>query len=253
MQSVRHLICLLFVALFSLAGSAQSQSGAAERLLALANQTRAAHGLGMLAWDPALAHAAELHCRRQAAEGAISHQFPGEAELSERAAAAKARFTLIEENVAVTGSADRIHTAWMNSPGHRANLLNSKINRVGIAVVADHGSLYAVADYSEGVPTLSREDAESKISALLAQRGLQPAGNVADARMACAVDHPRSRMHAQGPRMIFRWDSGDLDHLPAELISAMKKGAYSRAAVGNCSAGGEDGPFTSYHMAVLLY
>ena len=32
-------------------------------------------------------------------------------------------------------------------PGHRTNLLNPEVDRVGVAVVATRGVLYAVADY----------------------------------------------------------------------------------------------------------
>jgi len=250
MHAGRFFSLLLMLAMAAVA-SAQTHSEDAERLLVLANQTRVAHGLGMLAWDPSLARAAAQHCRRMAAENAISHQFAGEDELSQRGSKAGARFSLIEENVAVAASPERIHAAWMNSPGHRANLLNAKINRVGIAVIAVHDALYAVADYSLGVPSLSREEAESGIAALLRQRGLRILDQNADARIACEKDRPRSLLHGDSPRVIFRWEESDLSHLPGELNTTLQKGSYNSAAVGSCSA--DNAPFTLYRMAVLLY
>jgi uncharacterized protein YkwD len=67
----------------------------------MANEARAQAGVGRLDWDPALAAAALAHCLRMAAEGPISHQYSGEADLSARAAQAGAHFSVIEENVAV--------------------------------------------------------------------------------------------------------------------------------------------------------
>ena len=67
---------------------------------------------------------------------------------AERAGQAGAHFSLIEENVAVGPTPAAIHDGWMHSPGHRTNLLNPEVDRVGIAVVASRGELYAVADYA---------------------------------------------------------------------------------------------------------
>ena len=44
----------------------------------------------------------------------------------------------------------------MNSPGHRANLLSPDVDRVGVAVVASRGVLFAVADYARAVPALTQ-------------------------------------------------------------------------------------------------
>ena len=91
-----------------------------------------------------------------AQEGPIAHQYGGEADLSGRAAQAGAHFSVIEENVAVGPSADAIHEEWMHSPGHRANLLRPDVDRVGVAVVAARGVLYAVADYSRARGAVER-------------------------------------------------------------------------------------------------
>src|ERR1700722_5899963 len=145
----------VFVALaMPAAGVAQDGRGnmhaEAGRIFALANQVRAQAGVGRLDWDPALADAPLQHRLRMAAEGPISHQYNGEPDLSARTAQAGARYSVIEENVAMGPSADTIHEEWITSPGHRANLLSPDVDRVGIAVVAAHGSLYAGGDYSRG-------------------------------------------------------------------------------------------------------
>jgi len=167
---------------------------AAEQLFALANQTRAQSGAGRLSWDPALAAAALNHCRRMAAEGPIAHRYNGEADLASRAGQAGAHFELIEENVAVGPTASMIHNEWMNSPGHRENLLNPEVDRVGVAVVASRGVLYAVADYEHGVESLNGREVESRVAGLLHGSGVSIVPDASLARAACAMDSgvPRS-------------------------------------------------------------
>jgi hypothetical protein len=127
-----------------------------------------------------------------AAEGPIAHRYNGEADLASRAGQAGAHFDLIEENVAVGPSASMIHDEWMNSPGHRENLLNPEVDRVGVAVVASRGVLYAVADYSHGVESLNGAQVEARVAGLLimAQRVsivpiLAGAGRVRHGLAAC--------------------------------------------------------------------
>src|SRR5271165_1826750 len=127
----------------------------AEQLFVLANQARAAQGVGPLKWDPALAAAALQHCQRMAQEGQIAHRYGGEPDLTARAGQAGAHFSLIEENVALGSYVGSIHDGWMQSQGHRANLLNPDADRAGIAVVASRGVFYAVADYARAVAILN--------------------------------------------------------------------------------------------------
>src|ERR1700739_4063062 len=111
-------------------GPGQVMPGAAEQLMALANQSRGQNGAGRLQWDESLAAAARQHCLRMAAEGPIAHRYGGEADVATRTGLAGAHFDLIEENVAVGPTASEIHSEWMHSPGHRSNLLNPDVNRV---------------------------------------------------------------------------------------------------------------------------
>ncbi|HEV2215650.1 MAG TPA: CAP domain-containing protein [Terracidiphilus sp.] len=225
-----------------------------EQLLARANQERAQVGAGRLQWDPALAAAALYHCRRMAAEGPIAHQYRGEPDLASRAGEAGAHFSLIEENVAVGSSADIIHDSWMHSPGHRTNLLNPEVNRVGIAVVASRGVLYAVADYSQVVQSLTAIQVESRVAALIRQSGLSILADPSLARAACATNEgvPRSPNSPQ-PGFVMRWQGSDLTRLPPALVNRMDTRRYHRAAVGSCPAQGLDGSFTAYRVAVLLF
>jgi hypothetical protein len=226
----------------------------AEEIRAMANQARAQAGVGRLEWDQSLATAALAHCERMAAEGPISHQYRGEPDLSARAAQAGAHFSVIEENVAIGPSADRIHEEWMQSPGHRANLLSPDVDRVGIAVVAARGVLYAVADYSRAVEQLSATQVEARVAALIRVSGVAILRDPSLARQACATDEGMPRAAGgEMPRFVMRWQAADLTQLPQALADRLASGNYRQAAVGSCPAQVAQGAFSAYRVAVLLY
>jgi hypothetical protein len=229
-------------------------AGAGEQLMALANASRAQTGAGALEWDEGLAAAAREHCLRMAAEGPISHRYGGEDDLSTRAGNAGAHFDFVEENVAIGPTPAEIHEEWMHSPGHRSNLLNPEVDRVGIAVVAARGVLYATADYARGVKALTQAGVEARVASLIRESGLTILTDNAQAREACATDHGLPA--AQGllrPGFIMRWQDSGMDQLPPQLTEKMASHAYHRAAVGSCPAQGLEGSFTAYRVAVLLY
>lgn len=227
----------------------------AEQLMALANRARAQAGAPPLRWDPALAQAAFKHTERMVAEGPIAHRYPGELELKERAGLAGAHFDLIEENIAIGPSAAAIHDAWMHSEGHRDNMLNPEVNRVGIAVVASRGVLYATADFSRGVQKLSDVQVEAKVAALIAPSGVKILSDHSIARVACTADRglPRSATGGAEPSFVMRWQDSDLSRIPNKLTAELASGRYREAAVGSCSPQGDNGTFTAYRVAVLLY
>ena len=167
---------------------AAPQTASAERtLFDAANRERAAQGLAQLRWDNALANAARDHAQLMAERNTLSHQFPGEPALQDRARVAGARFTEIAENVAEGPSADVIHASWMHSPPHRANLLDPELTAIGIAVVGSAsrdgagagrrgaGMLFAAEDFSQSVASLSLVEQEKQVAAALAAHGLQVA------------------------------------------------------------------------------
>jgi len=223
------------------------------QIFALANQARAQAGVAALRWDPELAAAALQHCRMMAEEGEISHQYSGEPDLTTRAARAGAHFSMIEENVALAPSAVAIHQAWMQSPGHRENLLSPEVDHVGIAVVYARGEFYAVADYSTLVENLSPAQVEARVAALVRASGVSILTVPTLARSACASDDDLLRSPESRPAWMIRWQNSDLSHLPRQLMNQLKSGKYRQAAVGSCPAQYDGGAFTSYRVAVLLY
>lgn len=234
--------------------AASSQPAKAEQLFAMANATRAREGRGRLVWDQALADAAMKHCMRMVSEGPLSHRYGGEPDLSARAGDAGAHFSLIEENIAIGPYPGSIHQGWLDSPGHRENLLNPEIDRVGIAVIAARGVLYAVADYSRGVAALSQSQVEAHVGSLLRARGVSVLRENGEARAACRLDKGLPAGNGSNtPSFVMRWQDANLDQLPPRLVESLSSGRYRQAAVGSCPARGAEGSFTVYRVAVLLY
>ena len=228
---------------------------AEQYLLVAANQERAARGLSQLRNDPVLAKAAHFHALQMANHAGISHQFPGEPDLSERGARAGARFSLITENVAEAPDSSMFHQMWMHSKGHRDNLLDPNVNVVGIAVISQGGQFYAVEDFASTVESLSFNQQEETVSRLLSETGLMVGptsrtATLADARRTCAMDSGYAGDHK--PWFIMRYTASRLDQLPSQLESRINSGRYHKAVVAACTDN-NTGPFTAYNIAVLLY
>ncbi|MGA8089824.1 MAG: CAP domain-containing protein [Terracidiphilus sp.] len=249
---------VLMLCALALAGadgqSRQAPEPGSMQLMALANQARAAAGAPPLSWDNALAEAARKHTLRMVAEGPIAHRYPGELELSERAGLAGVHFDLVEENVAIGPTPVVIHDEWMHSTGHRENMLNPEVDRVGIAVIASRGVLYATADYAHGVQAFSQTQIEERVAKLIRPSGVAIGGSAPLARAACAMESgmPRSTGSMQ-PLFVMRWQDSDLSHLPKKLADQLASGRYREASVGSCDPSGAVGTFTAYRVAVLLY
>jgi len=137
------------VLLSAMANAQVSLSAIARQLFEQVNAARKADGLPLLTWDDALARAALWHAQVMAARGFLAHQFPGETNLRGRARRAGIRYNWLAENVAQGRDPNRIHQALMNSPPHRANLLDVKLNSVGICVAERFGELFVVEDFSQ--------------------------------------------------------------------------------------------------------
>ena len=141
---------LLVISLFlSAAGLAQNKAASPEReLFNATNRERLAHGLPTLQWNDALAAAARKHAGEMA-HNALSHQFPGEPSLPSRVKQAGAHFVWLSENVALGPSPSLIHVEFVKSPPHRANILDTDMNAMGIGIVERNGQLFAVEDFSK--------------------------------------------------------------------------------------------------------
>lgn len=251
MRLVRVLGVLLVVASARLVVAQAPGSVAEQYLFNAANAERVERGLPVLQWDGALHAAAMLHAREMAARESISHQYSGEADLAARAGRAGAHFSFVAENVAMAPNAVAIHSAWMESPHHRENLLDARADRVGISVLVRGHEIYAVEDFDKAVARLSFNEQEIAVANLLS--------SLASVRVQVGDDSARQTCElstgyagARKPWFVMRFTTGELNALPEQLRTRLATGRYHQASVGAC-ASQESQPFTSYAIAVLLY
>jgi uncharacterized protein YkwD len=151
MRIITRLVAFLIISLSALpAVQAQSSAHAAElQLLAAVNRARQDQGLPGLRWNEALALAARRHAGLMAQHGAAEHGFAGEASLAARVTQAGARFVSLSENVAQGPAVETIQAEFLSSPNHRANMLDSDMDSIGIGIVQRGGQLFAVEDFSK--------------------------------------------------------------------------------------------------------
>ena len=136
--------------IMSLPAAGQTPLSRAEReLFASVNQARRTRGLAPLRWDNALAAAARRHAEVMAERGSAQHGFTGEPSLSNRVKQAGGHFSWLSENVTAGPTAMFIHSQFMNSPSHRANILDRDMDSIGVGVVERRGQLFAVEDLSQ--------------------------------------------------------------------------------------------------------
>lgn len=114
--------------------------------LELVNRERQAHGLPALDLDPLAGRAAANHAADMLARGYYAHRSPeGDSVLDRIVAAGGSPWLKAAENIAecsicpeVPGPAlvERLHRRWMESPGHRRNILAEGITQFGFGLAA---------------------------------------------------------------------------------------------------------------------
>lgn len=109
---------------------------AEQKLLAMIDASRAEAHLSALKPDDALAAVARAHSADMQAHGFFGHVSPTAGTLEDRLRAVHLLRSLTGENVALAASAREAHESLMESPGHRAVILDPEFTHVGIGVVA---------------------------------------------------------------------------------------------------------------------
>jgi uncharacterized protein YkwD len=105
------------------------------RMLDLVNSERVAVGLRPLAADSELTEVARQHSADMFARGYFAHSTPEGEDPFARMRQAHVTFLTAGENLALAPSLQIAHTGLMNSPGHRANILQPAFGRVGIGIM----------------------------------------------------------------------------------------------------------------------
>ncbi|MDX6250241.1 MAG: hypothetical protein QOF10_3601 [Kribbellaceae bacterium] len=102
-------------------------------VLDLTNAARRNQGCGPLSLDDSLVEAAGKHASDMVRRHYMDHTNPDGQDPGDRMAAAGWRGSGWGENIAAGyDSAQKVFAAWMNSDGHRKNILNCRFNKIGI-------------------------------------------------------------------------------------------------------------------------
>lgn len=113
----------------------QVEQANAKQILDLTNVIRLRHQLPLLSWDEQTAQVAYLHSKDMKESNYFAHQSPTYGTLGDRLNKGRVPFRAAGENIA-SNYADGIAAVqgWLNSEGHRKNVLNSQFTGLGVGV-----------------------------------------------------------------------------------------------------------------------
>ena len=125
-------------------------------MLDVVNRERMERDLNSLSWCAALGRAATTHSRDMAARNFFEHVNPDGLEVSDRAETQGYRYRSVGENIAVgQRSVTEVMEGWMDSPGHRENILSDDYTHFGLGIATgdfegQRKSLYWTQNFGAG-------------------------------------------------------------------------------------------------------
>lgn len=124
--------------------AASSASAIEREVLELVNAERAKYGLSALTWADDLASVARAHSKDMIDRGFFDHTNPDGRSPFDRLRLAGISYRTAAENIAYgQRTPEAVMQAWMNSSGHRANILNANVKEIGVgAVTSQSGTIY---------------------------------------------------------------------------------------------------------------
>lgn len=132
----------------STGGTSTSTSSAAQAVLAEVNAARAQNGLSALTLDASMNRAAAVRAAELAQS--FSHTRPNGSRGLTALNEAGVSYRTAGENIASgQQTAQAVVSAWMNSSGHRANILSSSFGRMGVGQATIGGRTYWVQLFAD--------------------------------------------------------------------------------------------------------
>ena len=122
-------------------GSASYNKEFADKVIELVNAARAKEGLSPLTKDTTLTNLSKIRSKETAT--LFSHQRPDGTSWSMVLKQNNVSYTSAAENIAAgQNTPEAVVKEWMNSPSHRANIMNSKYNKIGVSCYVDQNAPY---------------------------------------------------------------------------------------------------------------
>ena len=239
---------------------------AEQRLLEMANQSRAEAGAPPLAFDDGLIQAARAHAAAMAREQQLAHQLNGEPSLPHRLADASVlHLDHAGENVALDITADLAHAHLMLSPPHRENLLDGSYNVAGFGVIRREGRMYVVEDFGHSLPAYTPQQTENAIAEAINRTrraahlpALMRASSEALRPAVCTMAQQdrlgTSSMRELGQRYsVVSYTNKHPEVLPASAAKIIGNRGIRSMAVGACYARTDTYPSGVYWVGLALY
>lgn len=133
---MKRLLVLVFSSLFSLTAAADAGGINVDNVLRLMNAERAARGVAPLRIDARLTLAAEDRMRHMEEDGYWSHESPDGMSPFVWLAPRAYEHRFAAENLAAGFETSEVLVqAWMESPGHRGNIISPNYEDCGIAII----------------------------------------------------------------------------------------------------------------------
>jgi len=186
--------------------------------------------------------------------------------LTDRLTDAGILFSANGENVAQSWSsaAEAIHQSFMNSPGHRANVLNRDFDEVGVGITRGRVNVYFVTE--DFIGSLERQtDTEVRATVLgvldkaRAAAGLPRVVLVDEAERTAGLFARERAAGRKGPPVpayfgeaLLRIVAGPETAMMADTLKAPDLGSYGRAGIGVAFMRNAEYPGGAYVLCVLL-
>jgi uncharacterized protein YkwD len=95
-----------------------------------------------LVWNEELAHVASIHCMDMYRNNFSGHFGSDGSDPGERLQKLGYRYNASGENVGMGNFTEsKVISAWMQSPGHRKNIMNVRFHRIGVARVGNYWTM----------------------------------------------------------------------------------------------------------------
>ena len=240
-------------------------SEAEKEIIRLINKERTERGLPALATDERLTRAARTHTELMVKRHELSHRLTDEAVLRERVAVTGLAFDAAGENVAYDANVEHAHVEFMHSPGHRANILQTRFNSVGVGIVHSGSLIWVTEDFAQrmGVTTASEAATivKKKFAELRRSSGSPPAsehtlGDLGE--IACNMAK-KDRLDTQSARRIagvhevMAWTASDPAELPKQVKAMADDRGATKYSLGVCYAASASNPNKIFWMVMALY
>jgi uncharacterized protein YkwD len=173
---------------------------AEEALVKLVNKTRKKFNLAPLAPDNKLHSVARQYSLQLLADRRATHRTSQAGTLPDRLRRSKISFSRALENVSLSPSPEIAHDRFLDSPGHRLNVLDPNVSKLGVGIAMERGSIEDVLAIVE----IFTEPVESGSTSSIANKAAEVINQArrAKGRFALGIDKELAKYALRSARRL---------------------------------------------------